>query len=61
MVIHKVTYDFCFLSHVVGIGINWDTDRPSAEYVMDLLDCLGKRLEVKDVSDIYFYTMTPCI
>eukprot|EP00112_Aurelia_sp_Birch-Aquarium-sp1_P005691 Seg1646.11 transcript_id=Seg1646.11/GoldUCD/mRNA.D3Y31 product="Inactive ubiquitin carboxyl-terminal hydrolase 54" protein_id=Seg1646.11/GoldUCD/D3Y31 len=36
---------------IVGIGINWDTDRPSAEYVMDLLDCLGKRLEVKDLFD----------
>jgi len=25
---------------IVAIGITWDTDRPSAEYVMDVLDCL---------------------
>lgn len=45
------------LSSVV-IGINWDTDRPTTEYVMDLLACLGKRLYIKDVSSKSFRRMS---
>ena len=34
----------------MSIGISWDTDRPSGDYVVDVLDCFGQTLALKDVS-----------
>ena len=35
---------------VVTVGIIWNTDRPRADYITEVLDCLGESLYLIDVS-----------
>ena len=35
----------------VGIGLVWDSDRPSVDHIMDVISCLGTTLRLPDVSN----------
>ncbi|XP_071952535.1 uncharacterized protein [Antedon mediterranea] len=34
---------------VVSVGLVWDTDRPSVDHIMDVINCLGTTVMLKDI------------
>jgi len=47
---NKHLYFFSLALSIVTLGIIWDTDSPSANYIADVMDCITENLYMIDVS-----------
>lgn len=53
--IHIFFFFFVFhMNFLVTVGIIWDTDSPSADYIVDTMDCMTERLYMSDVGFGFF-------
>ncbi len=48
-----LNFRLCYIS--VSIGLIWDSDRPSLDYIKDVVRCIGTSIRLPDVSNTIIY------